>query len=197
MTAGYGTSSLRQDVQELDELLDYLLNSNDSQAEQPRASIAAGTPQERQSSQTATNAATEKRRKNNVILIGHSTGCQDAVFYMKHGRPDLRAAIGGVVLQAPVSDREWRESLPETAGFVAEARALAAAAEAAAAAAAQGEEGRAEGTERLMPAAAEADAPITVSRYLSLSTKVSIHYYRFCRPSVSRTLTAGMFVRSY
>lgn len=66
----------------------------------------------------------------------------------------------GVVLQAPVSDRDWRESLPETARFVGEARERLAAG------------GVAAGKE-LMPTAAEADAPITVSRYLSLSTKAS------------------------
>lgn len=39
-----------------------------------------------------------------VVLLGHSTGCQDAVMYAKrYGGPLLR----GVVLQGPVSDREF------------------------------------------------------------------------------------------
>ena len=42
------------------------------------------------------------------ILLGHSTGCQDAVMYMRkfggHGR---RFRVSRVVLQAPVSDREF------------------------------------------------------------------------------------------
>lgn len=36
---------------------------------------------------------------SSFVLIGHSTGCQDAVFYMQHGRPDLAAKVRGVVLQ--------------------------------------------------------------------------------------------------
>ena len=38
------------------------------------------------------------------ILVGHSTGCQDIVHYLRHGSE--RTAINGFVLQAPVSDRE-------------------------------------------------------------------------------------------
>eukprot|EP01117_Protostelium_nocturnum_P010941 TRINITY_DN3959_c0_g1_i1.p1 TRINITY_DN3959_c0_g1~~TRINITY_DN3959_c0_g1_i1.p1 ORF type:complete len:277 (-),score=92.55 TRINITY_DN3959_c0_g1_i1:62-892(-) len=40
-----------------------------------------------------------------VVLLGHSTGCQDSVYYMAHGKESKR--IHGVVLQAPVSDREY------------------------------------------------------------------------------------------
>lgn len=36
---------------------------------------------------------------SSFVLIGHSTGCQDSVFYMQHGRPDLKAKVLGVVLQ--------------------------------------------------------------------------------------------------
>ncbi|CAM9196971.1 unnamed protein product [Ectocarpus fasciculatus] len=70
---------------------------------------------------------------------------------MKHGRPDLRAAVVGVVLQAPVSDREYLETLPSTEGFIEEARARG-------------------GGGELMPAAAD-EAPITAARFLSLATK--------------------------
>lgn len=87
-------------------------------------------------------------------MIGHSTGCQDAVFYMEHGRPDLRAAVVGVVLQAPVSDREYLETLPSTEGFIEEARARG-------------------GGGELMPVAAD-EAPITAARFLSLATKVML-----------------------
>ena len=45
-----------------------------------------------------------KRGISEVVLLGSSTGCQDAVHFLKVGtRRDL---IRGIVLQAPVSDRE-------------------------------------------------------------------------------------------
>lgn len=121
---GYGTSSLCKDVEELDELLAYLCSVKHS----------PHVPAE-------------------IILVGHSTGCQDAVFYMAHGSPELRACVRGVVLQAPVSDREFRATLPETEGFVRQARALAPGA--------------------LMPIEAD-EVPITAERFLFLTTKVSV-----------------------
>ncbi|CAN0560401.1 unnamed protein product, partial [Laminaria digitata] len=81
------------------------------------------------------------------LLIGHSTGCQDSVFYMQHGRPDLRAAVRGVVLQAPVSDREYIVLLPPTEGQIAVARERL-------------------GGNELMPIDTN-EAPITPSRFLS------------------------------
>jgi pimeloyl-ACP methyl ester carboxylesterase len=42
-----------------------------------------------------------------VIILGHSTGCQDAVMYLrKYGNLE-RFKVTGVVLQGPVSDREF------------------------------------------------------------------------------------------
>ena len=40
-----------------------------------------------------------------VVLLGHSTGCQDAVKYVKVSLPNAKdaAPLAGVVLQAPVS----------------------------------------------------------------------------------------------
>ena len=40
-----------------------------------------------------------------VILLGHSTGCQDAVKYAKVSLPEAKdaAPLAGIVLQAPVS----------------------------------------------------------------------------------------------
>ncbi|KAL3154068.1 hypothetical protein ABBQ32_013610 [Trebouxia sp. C0010 RCD-2024] len=47
-----------------------------------------------------------------VILIGHSTGCQDAVRYAQRVQGDLKgsdaAPLAGIVLQAAVSDREYQ-----------------------------------------------------------------------------------------
>ena len=42
------------------------------------------------------------------VLLGHSTGCQDAVMYMrKYGAYDKGYKVAKVVLQGPVSDREY------------------------------------------------------------------------------------------
>jgi pimeloyl-ACP methyl ester carboxylesterase len=39
-------------------------------------------------------------------IVGHSTGCQNAVHYLAHGHASLVDRVELVVLQAPVSDRE-------------------------------------------------------------------------------------------
>jgi pimeloyl-ACP methyl ester carboxylesterase len=41
-----------------------------------------------------------------IVLMGHSTGCQDCMEYVVGSRQSLRTPIQGVILQAPVSDRE-------------------------------------------------------------------------------------------
>lgn len=45
-----------------------------------------------------------KRGISKVVLLGSSTGCQDAVHYLKRGQ--RKSLIHGIILQAPVSDRE-------------------------------------------------------------------------------------------
>ncbi|KAG0269951.1 hypothetical protein BGZ95_001856 [Linnemannia exigua] len=47
----------------------------------------------------------EERAKTRLFFIGHSTGCQDAISFASHGRN--RSNIQGMVLQGPVSDREF------------------------------------------------------------------------------------------
>ncbi|KAM7205047.1 Protein of unknown function (DUF1749) domain containing protein [Rhypophila sp. PSN 637] len=47
--------------------------------------------------------------KRTVVLMGHSTGCQDCVAYLRRWsltRPAEIPVVGGVILQGPVSDRE-------------------------------------------------------------------------------------------
>jgi len=39
-------------------------------------------------------------------MIGHSTGCQNSVHFLKHGPSNLVEMIKAVALQAPCSDRE-------------------------------------------------------------------------------------------
>ena len=72
---GYGTSSLDKDVEELDSLI---------------------------GCQRIQGLLPNKSR--NIVIVGHSTGCQDAVHYVKHGTHKERISM--IVLQAPVSDRE-------------------------------------------------------------------------------------------
>jgi pimeloyl-ACP methyl ester carboxylesterase len=63
-----------------------------------------------------------------IVILGHSTGCQDAARYAARHRGDAAAApLRGVVLQAPVSDQEWLAARPETASRLAAARVLVAA----------------------------------------------------------------------
>ncbi|CAD6226162.1 unnamed protein product [Miscanthus lutarioriparius] len=115
---GYGISSLEQDALELDQLISYLINKENSEG---------------------------------VILLGHSTGCQDIVHYMRTNFACSKA-VSGVILQAPVSDREYRATLPETAEMIDLAAEMIS-------------EGR--GMD-LMPREANPDAPITAYRYHSL-----------------------------
>ena len=99
---GFGHGSLDQDVTELDELLAYCVEQHNVQQQQ----------QQQPSKEEPTTAAAENHSRSNdktlpkFTLVGHSTGCQDIVHYLRHGRPDLVARIHAVVLQAPVSDRE-------------------------------------------------------------------------------------------
>ncbi|KAK8299814.1 hypothetical protein V6Z11_D05G343300 [Gossypium hirsutum] len=82
--SGYGTSSLEQDAMEIDQLISYLINKENSEG---------------------------------VVLLGHSTGCQDIVHYMRTNAACSRA-VRAAILQAPVSDREYRATLPETAAMI-------------------------------------------------------------------------------
>ncbi|CAI0560015.1 unnamed protein product [Linum tenue] len=116
--SGFGTSSLKQDATELDQLISYFINKEDSEG---------------------------------VILLGHSTGCQDIVHYLRSNAACCRA-VRGAILQAPVSDREYKATLPETAAMIDLASSMIA-------------EGK--GSE-LMPREADPCAPITAYRYHSL-----------------------------
>ncbi|KAE8692366.1 basic 7S globulin-like [Hibiscus syriacus] len=88
---GYGTSSLQQDAMELDQLISYLINKENSEG---------------------------------VVLLGHSTGCQDIVHYMRTTAACSRAVRAAILQVAPIpsisssSDREYRATLPETAAMI-------------------------------------------------------------------------------
>lgn len=70
---GFGHGSLDRDVEELEELMDFLVTN---------------------------------RNADQFCLVGHSTGCQDAIHFLKHAKASLREKLQVVALQAPVSDRE-------------------------------------------------------------------------------------------
>ncbi|ESQ41913.1 hypothetical protein EUTSA_v10013904mg [Eutrema salsugineum] len=116
--SGFGTSSLKQDAQEIDQLISYLINKENSEG---------------------------------VVLLGHSTGCQDIVYYMGTNAACSRA-VRAAILQAPVSDREYKATLPETPTMIDLAANMI-------------KEGRAE---ELMPREADPCAPISAYRYHSL-----------------------------
>lgn len=92
-----------------------------------------------------------KENSEGVVLLGHSTGCQDIVHYMRTNAACSRA-VRAAILQAPVSDREYNATLPKTAAMIDLASTMIA-------------EGR--GSE-LMPREADPSSPITAYRYHSL-----------------------------
>lgn len=116
---GFGTSSLKEDAIEIELLLNYLIDQENSEG---------------------------------FFLIGHSTGCQDIVNYLRTGGHCTRA-VRGAILQAPASDREFRATLPETKPMLELAEEMI-------------QEGKGE---ELMPRDANPDAPITAYRFRSLS----------------------------
>lgn len=116
---GFGYSSLRQDVQEISNLLHYL---------------------------------TEVEGSEGIGLVGHSTGCQDSVFYVKEGQH--KDALRFIVLQAPVSDREHLMMQANTADAITLARSMKEAG--------KGQE--------MLPRKAMW-SPITADRFLGLATK--------------------------
>ena len=75
--SGWGSSSLTQDVVEISLLIDYLRTL-------PRFASPA----------------------SKIVLMGHSTGCQDVMHYLTSTGHNTRPQISAAILQAPVSDRE-------------------------------------------------------------------------------------------
>jgi hypothetical protein len=45
-------------------------------------------------------------KSGKIVLVGHSTGCQDVMEYLTGAGHETRPAIDGAILQAPASDRE-------------------------------------------------------------------------------------------
>jgi len=87
-----------------------------------------------------------------VVLLGHSTGCQDAVFYMRS--PSRSSLVKGVILQAPVSDREYMATLSNTEVAIKLAKGM-----------------KHNGNEEELMPRDVSSVPITANRFLSLSTQ--------------------------
>ena len=47
-----------------------------------------------------------QRPGGKIVIMGHSTGCQDCMEYLVGAKAEQRPAVDGVILQASVSDRE-------------------------------------------------------------------------------------------
>jgi pimeloyl-ACP methyl ester carboxylesterase len=53
----------------------------------------------------------EKRGRKKVVVMGHSTGCQDAMHYLTSDHSTSRPQLNGAILQGPVSDHEFFVSI--------------------------------------------------------------------------------------
>eukprot|EP00037_Helgoeca_nana_P012034 m.108479 g.108479 ORF g.108479 m.108479 type:complete len:344 (+) comp21218_c0_seq1:160-1191(+) len=100
-----------------------------------------------------------------VVLVGHSTGCQDAVHYLKLGRH--RQRVKCVILQAPCSDREAMIAEATSNGSLPQLNQSIAAAEASVA---DGD------GDQLMPRSTPGTygSPITAERFHSLSGRMTV-----------------------
>jgi hypothetical protein len=66
----------------------------------------------------------QHRSCETVCLVGHSTGCQQTVHYLKHGLTANREKVKVAVMQAPVSDREHAMTEPNYTKYVTLAKAM-------------------------------------------------------------------------
>lgn len=121
-----------------------------------------------------------------VTWLGHSTGCQGAAHFFRTlaseapRAPDLAvphgvATVTGVILQGPVSDREYMQTLPQCPEMVALALDMVQSCR---------------GSE-MMPRRCGVDEPITAERYASLTVKGGADDY-FSSDLTDEELAAGL-----
>ena len=91
----------------------------------------------------------EKFSFGRVVILGHSTGAQDTLYYLRYG--ELASMVNAVILHSAVSDRDSLVTEPNTAAMTEEAMAL-----------------KAAGRESRILTEFTAGSPITASRFLSL-----------------------------
>ena len=84
-------------------------------------------------------------------MIGHSTGNQDVLYFLRHGDPDFTQHVSAIILQGAVSDRDVMVTFEETPRMTKESSELV-------------REGKGDRflSDRLY------DAPVTAERYSSL-----------------------------
>ncbi len=91
----------------------------------------------------------EKFKFEKIILLGHSTGAQDSLYFLQYR--DEASLVNGIVLQAAVSDRECMGTYEQTPRCLEEARRL-----------------ESEGKLSAILSETVDGAPITAERFLSL-----------------------------
>ncbi|KAK8791123.1 hypothetical protein WA158_005754 [Blastocystis sp. Blastoise] len=89
------------------------------------------------------------------FLMGHSTGCQDIVYFLKHSSVLDKVKVEAICLQGAVSDREWMNEDPNTSKWRQWC-----------------EDHKSQGMDTLLPREADI-APISIYRYLSLSGRLT------------------------
>lgn len=98
----------------------------------------------------------EELKFNRVVLLGHSTGAQDSLYFLRHST--MRDAVNAVILQGAVGDRDVIHSDPSLLVMLEEATKL---------------RHRQEGKEETFLREFLFGAPVTVRRFLSLSERLS------------------------
>lgn len=53
-----------------------------------------------------------------IALLGHSTGAQNALYFLRHGKPEAASLMNGVILQGGVSDRDILLKMEEFASQI-------------------------------------------------------------------------------
>ncbi len=92
-----------------------------------------------------------------IVLLGHSTGCQDILYFLRHSTVDTAKHINAIILQGAVSDRDDITIDEQAPALIKEAQSL-----------------YDNGLEdKVLSGGFHCDAPITAKRYLSLAGKLS------------------------
>ena len=122
---GWGLASLDSDADELHQLAVHLGKEYGSEVCMHAALLCPSPPL----AQARTLSPFSPLLTQGIVLVGHSTGCQDAVRYCQRHRGAGASAgaappLAGVVLQAPVSDVEWLSTQGSTEERVRLARAM-------------------------------------------------------------------------
>jgi pimeloyl-ACP methyl ester carboxylesterase len=94
--SGWGTGSLARDAQDIAHCVAYF-----------RSGGLRGDNVEIYSKVLSGMRLAQKGKgKEKIVVMGHSTGCQDVMEYLVGSKHGTRPTIDGAILQAPVSDRE-------------------------------------------------------------------------------------------